>query len=168
MLMPTVFAEFESLGYKSISLVKNWIFPVWPQSLSRCILYLSWRHCHFRLCIWAEGWNRQQSKGKGHGLKTQDEASPQNHKHTPQLMWDKPSVWDWGPDKRALSLARLTHSGWDGHQWHRVKGHVADNSRRNCWAQEVLSNVKPGPNSIPTSKLWGIWSKQATEKDVAG
>ena len=146
-LVPGVFVEFESLSYIVISLLEEFIFPVYLSSLCRCIPCLTRRHRHFRLCIWAEGWYRQQSKGRGHGLKTWGEASPPNHKHKPPAGVDQAKCVGPRQDKRALFLASRTHTGWmrgppvtTG-----VKG-----ARRNHQARDV-----PWPTSLTPTKLWG-------------
>lgn len=162
MFVPSVFVEFKRLAYIVISLVENCIFSVYSCSLCRCILCLTRRHCHFRLCIWAEGWYRQQSKRKGSRIKHAGRSFPTKPQTHPTVGVDQAKCVGPRQDKRALFLASCAHSGWDGHQWHRVKGHVADYSRRNGRAQEVLNTVKPLPTSLTPTELWGKTSKRAT------
>lgn len=125
MFVPSVFVEFKSLAYIVINRVEECIFTVYLCSLCRCIPGLTQRRCHFRLCIWAEGWYRQQSKGRGHGLKTQGRSFPTKPQTHPTAGVDQAKCVGPRQDKRELFLARRTHSGWESHRWHGVKGHVA-------------------------------------------
>lgn len=128
----------------------------------RCIPRLTRCLSHFRLCIWAEGWYRQQSKRRGHGLNTRGEASPPNHKHTPRLLWTKPSVWDRGRINEHCSCLAGHTEDESATSDIGSRGHVADYRRRNGRAQEVLNTVKPWPTSLTPTELWGTTSKRAT------
>lgn len=129
-LCPVVFVEFESLAHIVISLVAECIFPVYLYSLCRCIPCLTQRHRHFRLCIWAKGWYRQRSKGRGSWIKDARAKLPHQTTNTPPAGVDQAKCVGPRRNKRALFLASRTHGGWESHWWLRVKGQVADYGRR--------------------------------------
>lgn len=96
MFVASVFVEIESWAYIVISLEEECIFPLYLCSLCTCIPSLTQRHCHFRLCVWAESWYRKQSKKKGSWIKDVGRSFPTKPQIQPQLVWTKPSVWDQG------------------------------------------------------------------------
>lgn len=117
-----VFVENERRGYAVISLVEEYAFPLYRCTLSTSIPRPTRRHCHFRLCIWAESWYPMQSKRRGHGLKTQGQSFPTKPQTRPPAGAGQAKCVGPVQNKRALFQASSVRSGWCGRRWHGVRG----------------------------------------------